>query len=183
MVCFQTKNHNLGKLWSALDWKMLIYFMGIWNILLRFGNFNGHLVIFVFIWYIFSGFWYRVSRKIWQPCQKIPTYVCTYAVKSTFTISSLESSKHECLRQKLSHPGNVNYQPLLFALAAWHSGHRIRLRNSIRLFRQNIAMLLCINDLICIVCNLKKRNKDTGPKNIFLITKHYYHRTPVTADL
>jgi hypothetical protein len=29
MVCFQTKNPNLGKFWRALDWKMLIYFMTI----------------------------------------------------------------------------------------------------------------------------------------------------------
>jgi hypothetical protein len=28
MVCFQTKNHNLGKLLRTLDGKMLIYFMG-----------------------------------------------------------------------------------------------------------------------------------------------------------
>jgi hypothetical protein len=25
MVYFQTKNPNLGKFWTALDWKMLIY--------------------------------------------------------------------------------------------------------------------------------------------------------------
>jgi hypothetical protein len=27
MVCFQTKNPNLGKFGRALDWKMFIYFM------------------------------------------------------------------------------------------------------------------------------------------------------------
>jgi hypothetical protein len=27
MVCFQTKNYNLGKFWRALQWKMLVYFM------------------------------------------------------------------------------------------------------------------------------------------------------------
>jgi hypothetical protein len=32
MVYFQTKNPNLGKFWRALVWKMLIYFMDIWNI-------------------------------------------------------------------------------------------------------------------------------------------------------
>jgi hypothetical protein len=35
MVCFQTENHNLGKIWSALEWKMLLYWlycMTIWNI-------------------------------------------------------------------------------------------------------------------------------------------------------
>jgi hypothetical protein len=33
MVCFQTKNPNLGKLWRTLEWKMLVYFMVTWNIL------------------------------------------------------------------------------------------------------------------------------------------------------
>jgi hypothetical protein len=39
MVCFQTKNPYLGKHWRALDWKMLIYCMSIWNILRTFGLF------------------------------------------------------------------------------------------------------------------------------------------------
>jgi hypothetical protein len=50
----------------ASDWKTFVYFMAIWNILWRFGIFYDHLVHFVFIWYIFSGF--GISRKIWQPC-------------------------------------------------------------------------------------------------------------------
>jgi hypothetical protein len=37
MVCFETKNPNLGKFWRALDWKMSIYFleyfMEIWDVL------------------------------------------------------------------------------------------------------------------------------------------------------
>jgi hypothetical protein len=53
MVCFQTKNPNLGKFLRALDGKMLIYFMAIWNILRPFGKFCDHLVHFVLIWYIF----------------------------------------------------------------------------------------------------------------------------------
>jgi hypothetical protein len=56
MVCFQTKNPNLGKFFRVSDWKMLIYFMAIWNILLIFGIFYDHLVHCVFIWYSFSGF-------------------------------------------------------------------------------------------------------------------------------
>jgi hypothetical protein len=32
MVYFQNKNPNLGKFVSALDWKMLVYFMAIWYI-------------------------------------------------------------------------------------------------------------------------------------------------------
>jgi hypothetical protein len=32
-VSFQTKNPDLGKSWRVLDWKMLINFMAIWDIL------------------------------------------------------------------------------------------------------------------------------------------------------
>jgi hypothetical protein len=53
MVYFQTKNLKLGKFWNALGWKMLIYFMAICNISWIFGTFYGHLVHFVFTWYIF----------------------------------------------------------------------------------------------------------------------------------
>jgi hypothetical protein len=56
MVSFRTKNPNLGKFWRALDVKMLIYFSAIWNILRHFGILFDHLVHFVFVWYIFSGF-------------------------------------------------------------------------------------------------------------------------------
>jgi hypothetical protein len=27
---FETKNHNLGKFWSVLQWTILVYFMSIW---------------------------------------------------------------------------------------------------------------------------------------------------------
>jgi hypothetical protein len=60
---FQTKNPNLGKFWRALDWKMLIYFMPIWNILQTFGIFYNHLLHFVFTWYIFSGFGIMYQEK------------------------------------------------------------------------------------------------------------------------
>jgi hypothetical protein len=53
MVYFQTKNPNLGKFLSALDWKVSIYFMAIWNIIQTFGKIYDHLAHFVFIWYIF----------------------------------------------------------------------------------------------------------------------------------
>jgi hypothetical protein len=56
MVCFQTKNPNFGKFWRALDCIMLLYFMAIGNILLRFGKFYGHFVHFVFIWYTLPVF-------------------------------------------------------------------------------------------------------------------------------
>jgi hypothetical protein len=44
MVCFRTKNPNLGKFWRVLRWKMLVYFMDTWSILRSFDIFYGHLV-------------------------------------------------------------------------------------------------------------------------------------------
>jgi hypothetical protein len=73
MVYFRTKNPNLGQFWRALDWRMYIYFMAIWNILRTFEIFYDQLVHFVLIWYIFSRFWYHEPRKIWQPCSKLHT--------------------------------------------------------------------------------------------------------------
>jgi hypothetical protein len=92
MVCFQTKNPNLGKFWKALEWKMLVYLMVIWNMLWSFGICYGHLEYVMVIWNIlrsfgifyghlvmlyliyFPSFWYIVSRKIWQTCGKVHTY-------------------------------------------------------------------------------------------------------------
>jgi hypothetical protein len=45
MVRFQPKNYDLGKFLGALEWKTLVFFMAIWNILLSFGIFYGHLVM------------------------------------------------------------------------------------------------------------------------------------------
>jgi hypothetical protein len=42
MVYFQTKNPTLGKFWSALEWKMLVYFI--------FMIYYGHLVYLMTIW-------------------------------------------------------------------------------------------------------------------------------------
>jgi hypothetical protein len=41
---FQTKNPNFGQFWRALEWKMLLYFMNIWDILWPFGIMYGSLV-------------------------------------------------------------------------------------------------------------------------------------------
>jgi hypothetical protein len=50
MVCFQTKNANLGKFFRALQWKMLVNFMDNWSILRLFGTsygiLSGNLVYF-----------------------------------------------------------------------------------------------------------------------------------------
>jgi hypothetical protein len=44
MVCFQTKNPNFGKFWRALEWKMFVYFITIWNNLRPFGIIYDRLV-------------------------------------------------------------------------------------------------------------------------------------------
>jgi hypothetical protein len=67
MVYFQTKNLSLGKFWRALVWKLLMYFMAIWNILQTFGTFYDHLVHFVFIWCNFSGFDIMYQEKSGNP--------------------------------------------------------------------------------------------------------------------
>jgi hypothetical protein len=62
MVCFQTKNPNLGKFWRVyIFYDHLVYFTAIGNTLWPFGLFCGHLVYFPPL------FWYFVPRKIWQP--------------------------------------------------------------------------------------------------------------------
>jgi hypothetical protein len=78
MVSFQTKNANLGKFWRALDWKMLIYIMAIWNILQTFGVFYDHLVHFFL-------FWYHVPRKIWQSWLKLTTFLAEPILRSRVT--------------------------------------------------------------------------------------------------
>jgi hypothetical protein len=64
MVYFQTKNINVGTYLKALDWKMLIYFMATWNILVISGKFYDHLVHFVLIWYIFLVFVARTKKNL-----------------------------------------------------------------------------------------------------------------------
>jgi hypothetical protein len=67
MVCFQTENPNLGKFFRASDWKMLIYFMAIWNTLRIFGTFCDHSVLVVLIWYIFPYFGIMHQEKSGNP--------------------------------------------------------------------------------------------------------------------
>jgi hypothetical protein len=66
MVYFQTKNPNLGK-FLALDRKMPIYYMSIWNILRTFWIIYDHWVHFVIIWYIFSSFGTLCQEKSGNP--------------------------------------------------------------------------------------------------------------------
>jgi hypothetical protein len=51
----------------ALDWKMLIYFMDIWNILRTLGIFYDHLVHFVSFGTLISGFGMMNQEKSGNP--------------------------------------------------------------------------------------------------------------------
>jgi hypothetical protein len=62
----QTKNPYLCNFWSVVDWKMSVYFMAVWNILRTFGILFGHLLHFVFIWYMFPVL-VSCNKKTWQP--------------------------------------------------------------------------------------------------------------------
>jgi hypothetical protein len=62
-VYFQTKNHNLGKFWSVLQWKMLVNIKAIWSILLPFGILYGHLEHFVVSLVYFCRFWVPMSYQ------------------------------------------------------------------------------------------------------------------------
>jgi hypothetical protein len=56
MVYLQTKSPTWGKIWRALEWKMLLYLMTIWNMFRSFGMIHSRLVYFT-----------RFGpRKIWQ---------------------------------------------------------------------------------------------------------------------
>jgi hypothetical protein len=73
MVCFQTKNTTFGYIFegifSKVDWKMFIYSMAIGNILRTLGIFYDYLVLFVYIWYNFSGFGIVYQEKSGNPVQ------------------------------------------------------------------------------------------------------------------
>jgi hypothetical protein len=67
MVCFQTKNSNLGKFWRVLQWKILVYFIIIWSFLRPLEIFYGHLVYFVVNWYISPRFGILHQEKSGNP--------------------------------------------------------------------------------------------------------------------
>jgi hypothetical protein len=65
----------LGKFWRALDWKMLIYFIVIRNILRMFGILYDHLVHFVFIRYIYLRPGVVVGYSVFIKTEEIFSYV------------------------------------------------------------------------------------------------------------
>jgi hypothetical protein len=58
---FSNQNTNLGKFWSVLQWKMLVYFMAIWYILRNLRSL-AYFVEFKII-SIFFPFWYVVHTE------------------------------------------------------------------------------------------------------------------------
>jgi hypothetical protein len=56
MVYFHTQNPDLGNFWRSFEWKMMVHFSTIWNILRSFGIMYYHLVIIVVILVYFSLF-------------------------------------------------------------------------------------------------------------------------------
>jgi hypothetical protein len=71
MVCFQTKNPNLGKFYTAnrmenagIFYGHLEYFTAIWYIVWSFGN-------VVVIWYIFPRFGILCQEKSGNPVQDL----------------------------------------------------------------------------------------------------------------
>jgi hypothetical protein len=64
----------LGKVWRVLLWKILVYFMIIWSILLLLEIFYGHLVYFVVMWYIFPRFGILYQEKSGNPEAKTESW-------------------------------------------------------------------------------------------------------------
>jgi hypothetical protein len=64
---FKPKNPNLGKFCRVLQWKMLVYLVYSWPILLIFAILCVHLVNFVVIWNIFSRFGMLYQEKSGNP--------------------------------------------------------------------------------------------------------------------
>jgi hypothetical protein len=71
---FSNQKSQFGKILEGLRWEnvdifcgLLEYFMYIWDILLPFRTFCVRLVLFVFIWYIFSGFGIMYHEKSGNP--------------------------------------------------------------------------------------------------------------------
>jgi hypothetical protein len=65
MVDLKTQNPNMGKIWRALEWKMLLYFMTIWKIFRSFGIIYRFIAVWYSLWSfgIFFQFLVRLDQK------------------------------------------------------------------------------------------------------------------------
>jgi hypothetical protein len=99
MVCFQTKNRNLGKFWRVFLSKILVYFITIWSILRPLEIVYGHLVCFVVIWYLFPRFGILDQGKSSNPGKKLlGTYLCL-----EFNGKWLHLDRYGCFSQITAH--------------------------------------------------------------------------------
>jgi hypothetical protein len=116
MVCFQTKNPNLGKFWRVLLWKILVYFMTFWSILRQFEIFNDHLVYFVVIWYIFLRFGILDQEKSVNLGKQTPKFA-----QSDHPVSLTPDSALNCIRPKLFHIIDSRSEPWPISSRIWAS--------------------------------------------------------------
>jgi hypothetical protein len=95
MVCFQTKNANLGKFWRVLQWKILVSFMTIWSVLWPLEIFHGHLVYFVVIGFIFTRFGILYQEKSCNPDMDAFSYKVLETFKKKFKSKRFKSIQNE----------------------------------------------------------------------------------------
>jgi hypothetical protein len=108
MVYFKTQNPNLGTLWSALDWKMLIYFMAIWNIFGYFMDIWNIFGYFMAIWNIFGYFmtiWYILSSfgtffPVLVSCTNKNLATLVLPIHTPPCLSRVHSSELDCVCEK-----------------------------------------------------------------------------------
>jgi hypothetical protein len=112
MVCFQTKNPNLGKFWRTLDWKMLIYFMDNRNILWPLGTFSVDLVHFVLIWYIFPVLVSRTNKNLATLPLSGETFENVAHVPSENFHTSLDTSNSKLNSTRIKPVPNLSPHPL-----------------------------------------------------------------------
>jgi hypothetical protein len=118
IVSFRTKNPNFMAFWNIL-W----IFITIWCFLCSFGT--------------FFRFWYHVPRKIWPLLkysfwdrtsfvERKNSHPAIFTNKFIASLSLLSKFFYVCMStlQFTSHPRTRTW-----ALATWHSGHRVRLQN------------------------------------------------------
>jgi hypothetical protein len=94
------KYQFLGKFWRALDWKILIYFMNIRNVLWTLWIFYEHLVHILFIWYIFSSLGIMPEKKSGKPGsisigvvhQLVKIFLPTYKIGHRHTMYKIKTS-------------------------------------------------------------------------------------------
>jgi hypothetical protein len=119
MVYFQTKTPNLGKLWSALQKKILLNFMALWSILLPFRIFYGPLVYFVvtFGMYVFPVLVCRTTKNL---------ATLNFSLKKIRPLISFRVTFNSAAIKKLSLSQKRNVRPVFFVIVCKLSEGRSR---------------------------------------------------------